>query len=80
MIESTIKKMLAKQFGVEIEDIKPNTHIINDMNADSVDVVELMMDLEIEFGIKLPQEEYENKYTTQELFDLVNNQLQSKGA
>lgn len=80
MIESTIKKMLAKQFGVDIEDIKPNTHIINDMNADSVDVVELMMDLEIEFGIKLPQEDYENKYTTQELFDLVNAKMQSKGA
>lgn len=80
MVETTIKNMLAKQFGVEVKDIKPNTHIINDMNADSVDVVELMIDLEIEFNIKLPQEDYESKYTTQELLDLVNAKLQAKGS
>jgi acyl carrier protein len=45
-----IRKIIAEQLGVEENDIKPNTSFVEDLNADSLDLVELIMSLEEEFG------------------------------
>jgi acyl carrier protein len=45
-----VRKIIAEQLGVEENDIKPNTSFVEDLNADSLDLVELIMSLEEEFG------------------------------
>jgi len=45
-----VRKIIAEQLGVEEDDIKPNTSFVEDLNADSLDLVELIMSLEEEFG------------------------------
>lgn len=54
---------LLKNFGVEESAISDNAHIVKDLGFDSLDVVDLMMQLEQEFGIAIPDEDY-NKITT----------------
>ena len=53
-------KMLADQLGIPADTIKPESEVIKDLGADSLDVVELMMAIEDEYGITLPDGEVEN--------------------
>ena len=60
-------KMLAEQLGVDAASIKPEQDVVKDLGADSLDVVELMMALEDEYGITLPEGEVENVKTVQDI-------------
>lgn len=64
-------KMLAEQLGVEAETIRPEQEVVKDLGADSLDVVELMMALEDEYGIALPENEVENVKTVQDIVDMM---------
>ena len=64
-------KMLAEQLGVEAESIRPEQEVVKDLGADSLDVVELMMALEDEYGIALPESEVENVKTVQDIVDMM---------
>lgn len=65
-------KMLAQQLGIAAESIKAEQEVVKDLGADSLDVVELMMALEDEYGITLPEGEVENVKTVQDIVDMMN--------
>lgn len=65
-------KMLSEQLNVPAEDIKPESEVVKDLGADSLDVVELMMALEDEHGITLPESEVEGVKTVQDIVDMMN--------
>ncbi len=64
-------KMLAEQIGISEDIIKPESEVVKDLGADSLDVVELMMALEDEYGITLPEGEVENLKTVQDIVDMM---------
>ena len=65
-------KMLAEQLGIEVEKITPESEVVKDLGADSLDVVELMMTLEDEYGVTLPEGEVENVKTVQDIVEMVS--------
>jgi acyl carrier protein len=56
-VEAKVKKIVSEQMGVAIEEISRETSFVNDLNADSLDTVELVMELEDEFELSIPDEE-----------------------
>ncbi len=64
-------KMLADQLNLPVESIKPESEVVKDLGADSLDVVELMMALEDDYGITLPETEVESVKTVQDIVDMM---------
>ena len=64
-------KMLAGQLDISADTITPQSEVVKDLGADSLDVVELMMALEDEYGITLPEGEVENVKTVQDIVDMM---------
>ena len=62
-IADKVKSIIAEQLGVKPEEVTPTSSFIDDLGADSLDTVELIMALEEEFGIEIPDEDAE-KITT----------------
>jgi len=59
-IEKKVKNIIADQLGVGEDEIKPESSFIEDLGADSLDIVELVMAMEEEFEVEIPDEEAEN--------------------
>jgi acyl carrier protein len=74
-IEQRVKKIVAEQLGVNEADIKSDSSFVDDLGADSLDTVELVMALEEEFECEIPDEEAEKITTVQQAVDYVNNNL-----
>ena len=55
-----VKDVIIDKLGVDEESIKPEAHFVNDLGADSLDTVELIMEFEEEFGIEIPDDDAEN--------------------
>jgi acyl carrier protein len=70
-IELRIKKIVAEQLGVNEAEIKNESSFVNDLGADSLDTVELVMALEEEFECEIPDEQAEKINTVQEAIDYV---------
>jgi len=70
-----VKKIVAEQLSVEDDKITPQSNFANDLGADSLDTVELVMALEEEFDIEIPDEAAEKITTVQEAVDYINNQV-----
>ena len=64
-------KMLAEQLDIAEDKITPASEVVKDLGADSRDVVELMMALEDEYGITLPENEVENLKTVQDIVNMM---------
>ncbi|OGH04448.1 MAG: acyl carrier protein [Candidatus Lambdaproteobacteria bacterium RIFOXYD1_FULL_56_27] len=62
-VAARVKKIIVEQLGVAEEDVKDNSSFIDDLGADSLDTVELVMAFEEEFGLEIPDDEAE-KITT----------------
>ena len=58
-VDAKVKKIISEQLGVPESDVKPEASFVNDLGADSLDTVELVMALEEEFGIEIPDEDAE---------------------
>ncbi len=71
MIFEQVKNALAKQFELDPETITPETNLIDDLGADSLDVVELIMSLEDEFGIAISDEDAAQLYTVGRIGDYL---------
>ena len=70
-IEDKVKKIIAEKLSVDIEEIVPEASFVDDLGADSMDLVELIMSMEEEFYIDIPDEEAEKLVTVKDVFDFV---------
>ena len=72
-IEERVKKIIVDMLGVKPEDVVPEASFVDDLGADSLDTVELVMALEEEFGTDIPDEEAEKINTVQTAIDYITN-------
>lgn len=73
MVFERIKEILADQLDASVDDMKMETNIAEDLGADSLDVVELLMAIEDEFDVEIPDEEIENIKTIGDLVRYIEN-------
>jgi acyl carrier protein len=71
-VEAKVKSIISEQLGVKEEEIKTNSSFIEDLGADSLDIVELVMQMEEEFEVEIPDEEAENIKTVQDAVNYIN--------
>ena len=74
-IEQRVKKIVAEQLGVNESEIKIESSFVDDLGADSLDTVELVMAREEEFECEIPDEEAEKITTVQQAIDYINAHL-----
>ncbi len=72
-IEEQVKGIVAEQLGVKEEEVTNEASFVDDLGADSLDTVELVMALEEEFDTEIPDEEAEKITTVQQAIDFVNS-------
>ena len=71
-IESKVKEIIVKDLGVKESEVTSNASFIDDLGADSLDCVELVIDFEHEFGIEIDDNEAENINTVGKAIDYIN--------
>ncbi len=76
-IEERVKKIVVEQLGVQEEEVTNEASFVDDLGADSLDTVELVMALEEEFECEIPDEEAEKIATVQNAIDYINTNLDS---
>ncbi len=72
-IFAKIKEVIIDKLGVEEDKITREAHFVDDLGADSLDTVELIMQLEEEFGVEIPDEDAENITTVGAAIDYIEN-------
>lgn len=75
-IEERVKKIVIEQLGVKEEEVTTTASFVDDLGADSLDTVELVMALEEEFETEIPDEQAEKITTVQEAIDYINAHAQ----
>ena len=71
MIIDKVKEIIADQLSVKVDDIKEDTNIAEELGADSLDLVEILMSLEDEFGVSIPDEAIPEIKTIKEIVDFI---------
>ncbi len=77
-VDEKIKGIIAEQLGVKPEEVTPQASFIDDLGADSLDTVELVMALEEEFGIEIPDEDAEKMTTVGDAVKYIEEKAQNK--
>ncbi|MCS6957797.1 MAG: acyl carrier protein [Aquificaceae bacterium] len=76
-LEQRIKEIIADQLGVEVDKLNPGARFVEDLGADSLDVVELVMAFEEEFGIEIPDEDAEKIRTVGDVIDYLKEKVKA---
>jgi acyl carrier protein len=76
--EDRVKTIIAEQLGVKKDEIKPESSFIDDLGADSLDTVEVVMALEEEFGIEIPDEDAEKITTVGDATKYIDEKVKKK--
>lgn len=74
-VEERVRKIVVEQLGAKEEDVTPEASFVDDLGADSLDTVELVMALEEEFETEIPDEDAEKISTVQQAVDYINAHL-----
>lgn len=72
-MEEKVKEIIAKQLGVKLDEVKPEASFVDDLGADSLDTVELVMAFEEEFKIEIPDEDAEKITKVQSAIDYIKS-------
>ena len=75
MIYDTVRELLARQLEIDPEKISPDTDILEDLGADSLDIVELVMAIEEEYDIVITDERAQNVRTVKQLVELLGSMV-----
>ena len=75
-VEERVRKIVVEQLGVKEEEVQSDSSFVDDLGADSLDTVELVMALEEEFQCEIPDEEAEKITTVQQAINYITNYLQ----
>jgi len=74
-LEGRVRALVAEQLGLDVAEIKPSANILDDLGADSLDLVELVMSLEDTFDIDVPDEEFEGMRTIADIQQFVTQHV-----
>jgi acyl carrier protein len=74
-VTERVAKVLSDAFGVHVNDLKPDSHLVDDLGADSLDSVELLFALEEEFGFEIEDEDGESLTTVQKVQEYVASRM-----
>ena len=72
-VEERVKHIIVEQLGVDEEEVKPEAKFVDDLGADSLDIVELIMALEEEYDVEIPDEDAEKIQTVQDVITYVQS-------
>ncbi len=79
-VQEKVRSIIAEQLGVKPEQVTPQASFIDDLGADSLDTVELVMALEEEFGIEIPDEEAEKLVTVGDAIKYIEEKAGQKAS
>ena len=77
-VDEKVKEIICEQLGMEDDDVTPNAKFIEDLGADSLDTVELVMAFEEEFGIEIPDEDAEKITRVKEAVEYIESHAKAK--
>ncbi|AEI13815.1 MULTISPECIES: acyl carrier protein [Flexistipes] len=75
-VDAKVKEIIAEQLNIDEEEVKPEASFIDDLGADSLDTVELIMAFEEEFDLEIPDEEAEKIKTVQDAVEHIKKHVQ----
>lgn len=78
VVEEKVRSIIAEQLGVKLEEVTPQATFVDDLGADSLDTVELVMALEEEFKIEIPDEDAEKMTTVGEAIKYIEEKTSAK--
>ena len=76
-VAAKVKEIIVNQLGVNDDEVTPEASFVDDLGADSLDIVELVMAMEEEFGMEIPDEEAEKLTTVGKVVDYINQHQSS---
>ena len=77
MIFETIRKIISEQLGLDEKIISPDSNLTTDLDADSLDAVEIIMAIEDEFSIEIPDDRIEDLVTIHDLVEYIESSVQA---
>ena len=77
-VAEKVKKIIVEELGVDEEEVTPDASFVDDLGADSLDQVELVMKFEEEFGIEIPDEDQEKITRVKEAVDYIESHTKKK--
>jgi acyl carrier protein len=78
MVYEKLKELILSQFGIDEDQLTPDTDIVDDLGADSLDVMEMLMALEEEYGILVVDDDVSELRTISEIVEFVESKIEAK--